>query len=282
MVEPSGQPPLTSPEELASASAARLRAQLHYEFRRAYQTSAPRPRQLAFAIALGYDQASHVSGMLSGSEPVTRGVAEALDARHVLTTLGIPFTALQDALAGAQHRERAITRGSSTALQESVTDVFLSSPMASLDSRQAYDQQREDAKTLAAEIRAQCNLTVYYAGRDISNQTEFDDEAVAVQDNVAALLDSRYFVLLVTRPLQTPSTSVLVEAGMALAYGKPSIYFVSDLSFLPYILRRIGDGSLRTSMPSVSIEICAEDGVRRAVGLVRRHGRKLFSQLDRS
>jgi hypothetical protein len=50
-----------------------------------------------------------------------------------------------------------------------------------------------------------------------------------------ALLESRYFVLLYPKKIVS---SVLVEAGWALALGKTSIYFVDERSDLPFLLKQ--------------------------------------------
>lgn len=279
MIGPSEEPPITDARKLSSESESRLKRQLRYELERAYKGWTPPPlNQEEFAHILGFDGAGHVSAMLTGRETVTKKAADALDTAGVLTSLGTSFGSLRDALASAMRRERPIGRRRLSPLDMPVFDVFLSSPMAALDG-ETYQKQRDDANSFAAEIKAHCGLTVYYAGRDIATADEFDDEALAVQKNLSALLESKYFVLLITEELRRYSTSVLVEAGMALTLGKPSIYFVSDLEYLPYILRRIGDSSSRLPLPPVSVEVCV-GGLGRAIGLLRRNGRELFTRLD--
>jgi len=113
-------------------------------------------------------------------------------------------------------------------------DLFLASPMASFDSDEEYKQEREEILALITTFRKSCKFnSVIYAGRDIEGMKDFDAPDISVKDDFEALKESRYFVMVMPRKL---TSSVLVEAGAALAKGKPSIYFVKDRDDLPFLL----------------------------------------------
>ena len=145
-------------------------------------------------------------------------------------------------------------------------DVFLASPMASLTGRGSYIRERESASDLARIIESYCGYSVYYAGDEIESDADFEAPGIALALNVQALRDSRHFVLLVTEPLVKPS-SVWVEAGLALAYGKPLTLFVNATDDLPYMLRQVTDAHDVPGIPTCPFTGLAELGLLRGVDL---------------
>lgn len=113
-------------------------------------------------------------------------------------------------------------------------ELFLASPMASFDSDEMYIAERQNMLSLIETFRKECNFkSVMYAGKNIESMADFDAPDLSVKDDFEAIKESEYFVMVL--PQKMPS-SVLVEAGAALAQGKPSMYFVKNRSDLPFLL----------------------------------------------
>ena len=113
-------------------------------------------------------------------------------------------------------------------------ELFIASPMASFNSEEEYTKERKDILSLIATFRKECNFkSVIYAGKDIATMEDFDAPDISVKEDFDAIKESKFFVMVL--PEKLPS-SVLVEAGVALAAGKPSLYFVKDKSDLPFLL----------------------------------------------
>jgi hypothetical protein len=74
-------------------------------------------------------------------------------------------------------------------------DVFLSSVLAGFadDSR-----LREEKQTALAIERClvECGFSVYYAGKNVKSRADFDTSHLGAKQDISALKDSRYFILL--------------------------------------------------------------------------------------
>lgn len=115
-------------------------------------------------------------------------------------------------------------------------DAFVSAPMAALPDDEAREKYREDVLKVCDALHEHVGLKrIYYAGKDITTEYEFEAEDVAMRKNLISIRDSKYFVLVYLEPALT---SALVEAGIALALRKPSLYFVTKREDLPFLLRR--------------------------------------------
>ena len=112
-------------------------------------------------------------------------------------------------------------------------DVFLAAPMAALSN--------DDFKTANAKIieikrilEVECNFkSVFYAGDNMSDQADFDSADISIDTDINAIKDSKYFVLIYPEKIVS---SVIFEAGIALALGKPSFYFGNRESF-PFLMQ---------------------------------------------
>jgi hypothetical protein len=145
-------------------------------------------------------------------------------------------------------------------------DVFLAAPMASYASDDAYRRDRENVLRIIHALH-QAGYTVSYAGQSISSMADFDAGDTSIGDDYRALRASRYFVLWYPEKL---ASSVLVEAGWALALDKPSVYFVRNRADLPFLLRH-ADGAFP------SVQIYGQDGVEAVVRLIAEQGTDLFT-----
>ena len=118
---------------------------------------------------------------------------------------------------------------------ESEYDLFISSPMTSL----LEDEYESFQKYINEEIIETLEETkrfhkIYYAGRKFENLYQVDPSSISVKKDLEALRTSKYYVLIHQK---TVNSSVLIEAGYALALRKQSFYFVQEISHLPYMLR---------------------------------------------
>lgn len=118
----------------------------------------------------------------------------------------------------------------------SPVDVYLASPMASLTDVD-YLRERQTALRVKEAILAAFRVgTVFYAGEHLHTSADFEDADVALRVDIARLQRCRVFVMIYPEAL---ASSVLVELGYAMAYGKPAIYFVRKRESLPFVLRSV-------------------------------------------
>src|SRR5262249_25559402 len=109
-------------------------------------------------------------------------------------------------------------------------DVFLSAPMAgyakSKDKEKNFERHNRDVKEAIEKLMVHAGVgEVFYAGQQIKPEKDFELRVVPINANMGGIRSSRYFIMIY--PKQVVS-SVLVEAGMAYAFGKPSLFLVQD------------------------------------------------------
>lgn len=111
-----------------------------------------------------------------------------------------------------------------------IWEVFLAAPMAGIDSEEDFQFAMAKIEQLLHTLETECNFKrIYFAGRGMKTKKDFDNAGVSVKDDTDAIRDSRIFILVYTEKIVS---SVLLEAGIALAYGKPSFYFGNHFPFL--------------------------------------------------
>jgi hypothetical protein len=114
-------------------------------------------------------------------------------------------------------------------------DIFLSSPMSAFSSDSEYKKERSNILKIIDTMMSVWNVKkVYYAGESFSSNTKFDASILSLKYCIDALDKSKCFVMIYPQQLVS---SVLVEAGYAIAKKMKSIYFVKNKNDLPYILR---------------------------------------------
>lgn len=165
------------------------------------------------------------------SRQAKQGFAEA-GVRDVLTTIqrAGSLTRRPEAEAGKALKEylKAVRRIRVPGMH----DVFVSCPMASLKGDE-YQAMRQTVKDLLGAMR-KAGYRAYCAAEKLVDQNAFDPEGVAAEHDLEILRTSRNFVMIYPQKLVS---SCLLEAGHALASGKPSMYFVHTDDDLPYMLR---------------------------------------------
>ncbi|HKG40494.1 MAG TPA: helix-turn-helix transcriptional regulator [Conexibacter sp.] len=265
------QAPLRTRDELESATAEQIAAQFRWEVRRLIDVQDW--SQLDLAIELGYST-GYLSRWLNERESIPQPAAERLDnireglANGALSLADVSYAELHGRWRAARHVAQQIT---------TEYDVFVASPMASAAEDDGYGAERGTALEVVDALQHYCGFhRVYYAGTTIESRESFESPTLSLELNASALRDSRYFMLLALNPPVKPS-GVYVEAGMALAMGKPSVYFVRASKQLPWMLQTIGEHRSRL-LPRVSIE--PVESMRAAVGRLRKHRSQLFKRLD--
>jgi len=151
-------------------------------------------------------------------------------------------------------------------------DVFLSSAMAGLHTEEDYQKYRDEALHLEQMLTKKCNFQfIFYAGRDLKTKA-FEAQNISLHDDFSALRESRYYLLLYPEKIVS---SVLFEAGWALALGKPSVYYVHDRDDLPFLMAQAGDASLNSK---VTIYEYGDKGRQEISHLIEQHGEKLWAK----
>lgn len=111
-------------------------------------------------------------------------------------------------------------------------DVFLAAPMAALaddDFESALKKENE----IKVVLEKECGFsTVFFAGTNMTKKEDFETADLSIETDVNAIKDSQYFVMIYPEKIVT---SVLFEAGIAFALGKPSFYFGNTDNF-PFLM----------------------------------------------
>lgn len=116
-------------------------------------------------------------------------------------------------------------------------DIFLACPMSAY-SGDDYDRMRNSVIDIIKKIRMRDKQSrIFCPAVEIKDLASWDLPQTALEEDLAALEQAELFVMIYTRPIPQKVSSVVVEAGMALAHRIPSLFIVSDRSDLPYLLR---------------------------------------------
>lgn len=119
-------------------------------------------------------------------------------------------------------------------VQQATYDVFVSSPMAAHQDKN-FEIERQHVMKVVWCLRNSCGKhSVFYAGEAIDTRDKFEPETVSVERDVEAIAGSEYFLLILNRKMLS---SVIFEAGIALALGRKCVYFVRDRKHLPFLMR---------------------------------------------
>jgi hypothetical protein len=148
-------------------------------------------------------------------------------------------------------------------------DVFISTPMSSFD-RTRYASHRKDILKVTALLEQQCNLKCYFAGQNRLTLADFETSDISLHNDYKALARSRYFLLVYPESIVS---SVLVEAGVAIALNKPSIYFKQTGATLPFMLRNAANTDA-ADIPRIRIYEYTD--VSHVLQMIRVNGSRLF------
>jgi hypothetical protein len=137
--------------------------------------------------------------------------------------------------------------------------------MAGTKTDSQYREVRAHAITILEYLENECQFRVFFAGRSLEARTDFDEADFSIAKDILALEESQYFLLFYPERVVS---SVLVEAGMALALKKKAVYFVRERKHLPFMLQKV---------ESVApVKVCEFKTLDRVLTVIRTYRRDLF------
>jgi hypothetical protein len=226
------------------------------------------------AIALGVPAADASKGPF-GQFQLCDGSEQSLTRLVMQLVRRIPEAQPQERFIGAQVKafmERiapALEQASAGTRAQIRHEVFLAVPMASVNDAD-YDLVRNEAIEVVKALEEKCGENcVFYAGRELASKLDFEAADLSAQADLDAIAASRYFVMLLPKKV---ASSVLFEAGVAVALRKPSLYFVRERDDLPFLMQQV-----EQAFPWVKLYECAT--LSEVTRLVRKHGKALFPDL---
>jgi hypothetical protein len=144
-------------------------------------------------------------------------------------------------------------------------DVFLSCPMAGTKSDARYREVRAEAIRILECLESECQFRVFFAGRALETRSDFDEADFSIAKDIRALEESQYFLLFYPERVVS---SVLVEAGMALALKKKAVYFVRERRHLPFMLQKVES--------IAPVKVCEFKTTDRVLTVIRNYRKDLF------
>jgi hypothetical protein len=138
-------------------------------------------------------------------------------------------------------------------------DLFLASPMASLDGKD-FAEVNKRVKNIKNIIEIRYNYRVFYAGSNMKTPDDFQNANLSLREEIDALIQSEKFMMIYPEKMVS---SVIAEAGMALALGKPSYYF-GQTDNLPFLLKKA-----HTDMNYKHIRLYEADSIEAAEKIIK-------------
>lgn len=145
-------------------------------------------------------------------------------------------------------------------------DIFVSAPLAGFATDKEIQADHDRVLPLVKCLEKELGLEVFWAGRNICSRADFEAADIAVVDDVQAIRDSKYFLLLYPNKIVS---SVLFEAGIALRSCLVSIYIVKNKEDLPFLMDSAAQAFLNVRTYTSNLP---ED----ALTLIRNHGKRFF------
>jgi hypothetical protein len=128
--------------------------------------------------------------------------------------------------------------------------IFLAAPMSAFASDEEYRLHREIVGRVCEHLERDGGVSVYFAGRHISESAGFDDPAAAFRADFDALITCDLFVLYYPGPIRS---SVLVEVGMAIGRGKPCLIVPARRDDLVFLLKQAENETGMGEIPPIVI-----------------------------
>jgi hypothetical protein len=110
-------------------------------------------------------------------------------------------------------------------------DIFIAYPMSNVRDFEALNLT---LKKLAQFLRELYGCKVFLAGDSYNTKSDFMPSSVVVPDDLQELKNASRFIMVYPEKV---ISSCLVEAGWALAEGKPSVFLYKDINDLPFSLQ---------------------------------------------
>ena len=135
--------------------------------------------------------------------------------------------------------------------------AFIAAPMSALSDEATYKQNREAVLALVNHLIKEYGfLDVYYAGKNVASKSQFTDSPVALEQDLSALRESDIFILVYPDKVLS---SVLIEAGCAIAWGKPMLLLVRNQKDLPYLLQEAEKLDDSSQFPHIEVRVYKDE-----------------------
>jgi len=152
-------------------------------------------------------------------------------------------------------------------------DVFVAAPMAAHDDAQVYEKSRAEVMRVVTALRAHTRGFVFFAGEGLASKAQFDKLATVASDDLRRVAASRRVLL---TSLVPKLSSVLVEVGVALCLGRPTLCCVRRSTDLPFLLQHaIKDKGI----PASALEVETLDDL---VAEIQRSGMAIFEAIPQT
>jgi hypothetical protein len=145
-------------------------------------------------------------------------------------------------------------------------DVFISSPLAGLSGDKAIREHHDRIVPLVSYLENELRFRVFWAGQRIRCVADFEAPDISARDDVEAIKDSKYFLLLYPEKVVS---SVLFEAGIALRCCLGSIYIAQSKTHLPFLM-------CSASAAFDNVRTYEAANLEDTLKLVKKHGRRFF------
>lgn len=113
--------------------------------------------------------------------------------------------------------------------------IFLAAPMSAFASDVEYKLHRDLVGRVCEHLEKDGDVSLYFAGRQIAEASDFDDPKAAFRADFRALVECDLFVLYYPAPIRS---SVLVEVGMAIGRNKPCLLAPAHRDDLVFLLKQ--------------------------------------------
>lgn len=135
--------------------------------------------------------------------------------------------------------------------------VFVAAPMSGASGEASYQAARDSAMSIVRRLRSsEPEVDAYFAGAGIASKAEFSPQGSALEQDIGFLRRSDVFILVYPEKVLS---SVLIEAGYAMALRIPMILFVRRRSDLPYLLQEAESVQDRSLISPIAIREYADD-----------------------
>lgn len=157
-------------------------------------------------------------------------------------------------------------------IKENEYNIFLSTPMSSFKTQKEYQDHRLEINELTKNLEKNMQMTSYFSGKNITKQKHFEQPDIAAKGDLSALDHSKIFIMILPSKVYS---SVLVEAGYALALKIPSIYFLKNENDLPFMLSKMPQSTKGRA------KIYKYETISEIYQILKRDGEKIFADLSK-
>lgn len=144
-------------------------------------------------------------------------------------------------------------------------DVFLAAPMAAM-ANDKFENTLWKENEIKKVLEEECGFSrVFFAGTNMKTKDDFETADLSIETDVNAIKDSQYFIMIYPEKIVT---SVIFEAGIAFALGKPSFYFGQPDNF-PFLMTQ-------AHQKFEHVKIYEADSLDEIIRIIKKNKRELF------